>query len=363
MKALHAIVKVYDVGLYILLIVRAASCTPGVQPAENAGDERAVPKESRTAELLNEYAVDPQFHFAYFAETAHFGLVGWHLGDMLYKVTISDTLQIQSPYQFVPEELRLKHLNAVKQIEQLGGSVGARFASVNVQHAPPTSRDWYTVVYLPETWKGGNDGLALLRDLYRVGWIIAVKAPISNQGMTHLREIPTLSSLSLVETQVNDEGTDFLENCADLISLRLEGTVSGNEFTDRCLADIQTLKGLKELTRYGRGFTTVGLQTLNRDKMQDRILDLHLLDTSAGKGDFSKVCLNLKVDEAPPDSLENLSRFSISANIPTATVTPNHSEPEFKPAIQRRTIVLATLLIGMTLMIPVLIWRTFKTHR
>jgi len=28
-KALHAIVKVYDVGLCILLIVRAASCTPG----------------------------------------------------------------------------------------------------------------------------------------------------------------------------------------------------------------------------------------------------------------------------------------------------------------------------------------------
>jgi len=28
-KALHALVKVYDVGLHVLLIVRAVSCTPG----------------------------------------------------------------------------------------------------------------------------------------------------------------------------------------------------------------------------------------------------------------------------------------------------------------------------------------------
>ena len=318
---------------------------------------------SRTAELLNEYAVDPQFHFAYFAETAHFGLVGWHLGDMLYKVTISDTPQMQSPYSFVPEELRLKHLNAVKQIEHLGGSVGTRFSSVDVQHASNSGRDWYSVVYLPETWKGGNEALALLRDLYRPGWFIAVKAPISNQGMTHLRGIQTLSSLSLVETQVNDEGTDFLEDCAGLISLRLEGTVNGNEFSDGCIENIQKLKGLKQLTLYGRGFTDVGLQILNRDNMLARLVELYLLDTSAGKGDLTKVCLNLKVDVAPPDSLENLSRFSISANVPTATITPNRSEPEVKPANQRRTIVLATLLLGMTLMLPLLIWRMFKTHR
>ncbi|MFO0977914.1 MAG: CsgG/HfaB family protein [Planctomycetaceae bacterium] len=296
---------------------------------------------NQKVQVLNESAVDPQFHFSYFAESASLGLVGWHRGDALYRIRISDTPQRQPLYEFVPEIRRTEHVNAIHEIEKFGGIIGARFTSLKLAYTSDTEPDWHTIVMLPETWSGGDDALALLKDLHNLSSVIAVKAPITDAGTPFLSGIPTLKFLSLVETEITDEGTDFLKHCPELIYLRLEGSLNGHEFSDRSLQHLRDLKNLKQLVLYGRGFTNDGLNTLSRRNPLQRLVSLHLLDTTVTKEGLVDVALNTVIGKLPADPLENLSQYSAAiapsdkatvssatASTQTSTEVQDESDPQ-----------------------------------
>ena len=134
-----------------------------------------------------------------------------------------------------------------------------------------------TQVCLSKQWKGGDDGLALLQDLYNLRVLSLVQAPVTGEGLRYVAALADLEALELVETKVTDKDLVHIQNMSQLTRLRLEGTAAGNEFSDAGLKALAGAKSLCTLTLYGRGFTDQALETM---KDMPNLKELVLLDTA-----------------------------------------------------------------------------------
>lgn len=229
---------------------------------------RVDPKTLR-CEQLNSDPLSDQYPDEHFAVSAHDGLIAYNHGDAsgalglpkpnrgwVYRVLIDPAGAAGQDVQ-IPAEFRAKHEQAVKAIRQLGGKVGEA-----TRVDPRTARvGFVTHVYLGKDWKGGDAGMAHLADLYRLGKLHLVGAPVGNEGLKQVR-LQDLTSLVLYETKVTDAGLAVLAACPQLEDLRLEGTLGGKELSDAGLEHLRRLAGLKTLWLYGPGFTDRALDVL-----------------------------------------------------------------------------------------------------
>jgi hypothetical protein len=135
-------------------------------------------------------------------------------------------------------------------------------------------------VFLPKEWKGGDEGLAHLHDVYCVGILCMVQAPVTDEGLRHLAALSNLEYLDLVQTKATDKGLVHLQALVHLKGLHLEGTAGGSEFSDAALKVVAELPELESLKLYGPGFTDEALQYLQR---MPNLVHLWLTDTAIDK--------------------------------------------------------------------------------
>ncbi len=243
-----------------------------------------------TTEWLTSPFMPGQHPFSRYADSAHYGLVGWNADGPLVRFSIGQSPEPDDAadihYPFLPAEHRDRHHRAVEAVRRLGGQVDVRWG--HCQHLVPRiigpvstfnpakfPRRWRTIVYLTDEWRGGDEGLLQLAGLYNLADLYLVRAPVSDAGTQTLADIRSLESLYLVETPVTDAGLEPLAALQELIYLRLEGT-TGDEFSDHGLAHLTELPKLRKLTLYGPGFTEQAVAPL---EMFAALEELTVLDT------------------------------------------------------------------------------------
>ena len=225
-------------------------------------------------ELLNETLLPHRHAYQRFGLSAHYGLVAWNMGDRLHRVLIdgppgASTDSLASEYFYVPEAARKEHAHAVQTIRDLGGSVDARWGV-------PRSH-WYTIVFLPKGWRGGDGGLEHLRRLHNLRAIWMVEADVTDEGLRHLARLETLELLQLQETKATDAGLVHLRGLSSLAELWLEGRDDGSDLTDAGLAHLTSHPKLERLTVYGNRFTDESVSVL---KTMSQLRRVYLLETS-----------------------------------------------------------------------------------
>ena len=243
-----------------------------------------------TTEWLTSPFMPGQHPFSRYADSAHYGLVGWNADGPLVRFSIGQSPEpndaADTHYPFLPAEQRERHHRAVEAVRRLGGQVDVRWG--HCQHLVPRitgpastfnpatfSKRWRTIVYLTDEWRGGDAELLQLAGLYNLADLYLVRAPVSNAGIRTLGSIRSLESLYLVETPVTDAGLEPLAALEELIYLRLEGT-AGDEFSQHGLAHLTGLPKLRKLTLYGPGFTEQAVAPLERFAALE---ELTVLDT------------------------------------------------------------------------------------
>jgi hypothetical protein len=257
----------------------------------NPGPEwRRIDPSSWHVEMLTDVPLPLRYRFQHYGVSAHYGLVAWNTGDRLYGVSIDRPLSLPEDlavlYPHVPAERRAGHHDAVQAIRSMGGSIDAQWGDCPHRWARTKAYQWRTIVYLPEAWQGGDDGLRRLADLHNLRDLYLVRANVSDEGLTTLGRIESLESLYLVETQATDAGLVHLKGLDQLVYLRAEGTSGGREFSDAGLAPLPHLPRLEKLALYGPGFTDAGLETLGA---VPNLRELRLLDTRITKAGLSKL--------------------------------------------------------------------------
>ena len=118
---------------------------------------------------------------------------------------------------------------------------------------------WRTIVFLSDDWRGADQGLSHLTNLYNLKDLQLVKADVGDRALRYIGQLSELESLELVDTRATDAGLVELSNLRKLIHLRLEGAAGGNEFTNAGLKHLQSLPALRKLKLYGHGYTDAGL--------------------------------------------------------------------------------------------------------
>lgn len=92
----------------------------------------------------------------------------------------------------------IRHDEAVDAIQRLGGRYVANESMV--RYGPYVTPR----VELDRNWRGGDAGLAHLRDLILVRQVIVIGAPISVEGLSHLQEVNGLMDLWLYGTKLEE---------------------------------------------------------------------------------------------------------------------------------------------------------------
>ena len=155
------------------------------------------------------------------------------------------------------------HRAAVEALRKLGASVEAQPPGYrNEWFGRGLSKEWLTSVYIPEAWKGGDEGLIHLQNLFALQDLFLVKAPITDAGLKTLGTLRDLKILSLEETQATDAGLSHVANISSLKCIRLDGI--GTEFSDAGLARLKGLSQLRKLLLFGQGFTDASAVTLTK---------------------------------------------------------------------------------------------------
>jgi hypothetical protein len=281
-----------------------------------------------------------QHPFSRYADSAHYGLVGWDVGGPLFRFSIGPVPgpndSADAHYPFLPAEHRERHHRAVEAIRRLGGEVGIHWG--HCQHLVPRipgvstlgsakfPKGWRTTVYLSEQWRGGDDGLSQLAALHNLADLYLVRAPVSDAGMRRLGDIGSLESLYLVETPVTDSGLEPLAALKELTYLRLEGA-AGDKFTNRGLTYLTGLPKLRKLTLYGPGFTDQAVKPL---ETLAALEELTVLDTEISAAALQNLAASRKAassareplptDRSPPPGFAPPRPFVFRQNPPLAFV-------------------------------------------
>lgn len=253
---------------------------------ENPGPlwRRVFPAEERLEQVTPE-PITPRYRFRNYSVSAHFGLVTWNSGDLAYRVHFDR--DDKSPrdlawlYPFVPPVDREAHHRAVLAIRESSGFVESVWQGLpNNWTLQPDG--WATKVYLSDTWRGGDAGLASLAGLSQLRELRVVKAPITNAGLEAIGRLTSLRTLSLEETAATDAGLPQLSGLKELTNLRLENVIGGSSFTDAGLDLIHQLPHLEKLTVSGPGFTDAIIEHLQKKltTFPIRLRDFRPLDTN-----------------------------------------------------------------------------------
>ena len=263
-----------------------------------------------TTEWLASPFMPRQHPLSRYADSAHYGLVGWDVGGPLFRFSIGPVPgpddAADAHYPFIPAEHREKHRSAVEAIRRLGGEVDIRWG--HCRHRIPRisgrrpatfPKRWRTTVYLSEQWRGGDEGLSQLGGLYNLADLYLVRTPVSNAGMPTLAGIGSLESLYLVETPVTDAGLKPLAALEELIYLRLEGA-AGDEFSHYGLAHLTGLPKLRKLTLYGNGFSEQAIKPLG---MLTMLEELMVLETQISAAALQSLAASRKAANSARKSL------------------------------------------------------------
>ena len=232
-------------------------------------------------EPLTAEPVSPRFNFECYGLSAHFGLVAWNYGDLLHRVHVGSEATAKRDlrwiYPFVPEALRERHAQAVETIRRLGGSVDfvrITLAGNSVQY----HKEWRSVVYLPESWQGGDDDLKHLTELDNLRELYLVGTPVTDNGLKTIGQLTDIEILHLEEIRCTDAGLAELKPLTKLQRLRIEGPLpQGEGFSDNGLATFQGHATLQSLTLSGRRFTN---DCLPRVLDVPKLREVRFLDTA-----------------------------------------------------------------------------------
>jgi curli production assembly/transport component CsgG len=260
-----------------------------------------VDAQQGTIEELTTHPLPVHHRFENYATSAVHGLVAWNYRDRLYQVLIDqpwdDGDKPENHYAFVPEPLRERHAAAVHRIQELGGHVATQWGMSFIMSFTKSPPAWGTLVFLPAGWKGGDEQLRLLEDLYQLNDLRLVQAPITNAGVERIARLASLEQLWLVETKITDEGLIHLPRLPVLRYLHLEGTAGGTEFSDLGLEHVSQIEHLKILLLYGPGFTDDGLPWLQRPKSLWTVWWMNTTISSSGKGKLLAAKPNLHISD------------------------------------------------------------------
>jgi hypothetical protein len=230
-------------------------------------------------EPLTQSAVSLRYEFESYAVSAHYGLVAWNHGDPLCRVHVDPPADQARPlswlYPFVPAEVRERHHRAVEEICRLGGQVD----TVPRDAKPigfPRTEPWRTVVWLTETWQGGDDGLRHLADLHNVRDLFLERAPITDEGLKTVSQLKALYVLHVTDTQATSAGVQSLAALPELTHLWLENPAGSTLLGDDALVAFKGKPKLFQLTLGGRGFTD---KSLSHVLEIPRLFHLRLTDT------------------------------------------------------------------------------------
>jgi hypothetical protein len=197
-------------------------------------------------------------------------MVGWSEGCRLCRISVipcpTSAEDLKALYPYVPAAAQAARHRASQAIRGLGGSVDTRWGFC--PHGsdfpgnagspfpwPKPESEPRTIVYLSDTWNGGDAGLKHLEELYNLRVLYLVRAPVGDGGLRTVGRIRSLDYLYLVETKATDAGLAHLKGLDQLVYLRLEGTTGGRQFTNAGLTHLRGLPELEKLTLYGDGFT------------------------------------------------------------------------------------------------------------
>jgi len=240
-----------------------------------------IDPETLDPQILTPVNIPRSERFRHTGISAHYGFIAWNPGDVLYQVSI-DAEQpaeknMNAEFGFIPAEYRERHAHAVKAIREFGGSVDSDWTrnrgSLQVRLEGPM---WKTFVYIPQTWRGGDDGLAVVKDLFNVMDLYIVEAPVTDKSLEHIGRVRTLQRLYLVDSTVTDAGLKHLWDLRKLLYLRLDGPAGSKHFTDAGLKHVSVLP-IRALSLYGSGFTDDAIKELQNFR---ELLVVHNLETA-----------------------------------------------------------------------------------
>jgi len=98
------------------------------------------------------------------------------------------------------------------EVPALGGDIADAFVGdVEIGGAGPVdpknlAADPVTSLWLTSTWRGGDEGLALLKELPELGELNLIGADVTDAGLAHVVALPNLSYLKVYRTRITSDG-------------------------------------------------------------------------------------------------------------------------------------------------------------
>lgn len=138
-----------------------------------------------------------------------------------------------------------------------------------VQHRPEPTGPGRIVIAMDNSWRGGDDGLAHLKDVEGL-YKLRLGGHISDDGLKHLEALPHLKSLDVHVLGITDAGVAHLKSLTDLERLNLTYT----KVTD---AGLRHLTGMSRLKWLGLNYTQVtqaGVSELQRS-LENTLVEGH----------------------------------------------------------------------------------------
>lgn len=236
----------------------------------------------------------PSYEINGYSESANYGLFAANYeGDFAFRIVPdAQTSQSLSPFaRYVPGSKLAAHDRAVAAIRRLGGDVDRtgrclqfEFQDRERQKKMPEAIQrknnirppHQTIVCLPDTWKGGDEGLRHLLDLHALSAVYILDAPVSDEGMKYVAQLDDLREFYLVGTQVTDAGLAEIASKPMLRQLHLENgndLLLGDDALEHLAADSQ----LEYLALHGSKFTEASVPRL---KTLSKLKTLRLLETN-----------------------------------------------------------------------------------
>ncbi|MFM9961812.1 MAG: CsgG/HfaB family protein [Planctomycetaceae bacterium] len=268
-----------------VILSRSESLRPQLLPVDewlyNPGlNWRRINTRSWEVEPLTTSPVSLRYEFESYAVSAHYGFVAWNHGDPLCRVHVDLPSDHERPlswlYPFVPAAARERHHRAIEEIRRLGGQVDAVMRDAKSSGIRRTEL-WRTVVWLTDTWQGGDDGLRHLTDLHNLRDLLLERAPITDDGSKTISRLQTLNVLHVTETKATTAGVQSLADLPELSHLWLENHAGRAEIGDEALRPFQGKLKLFQLTLGGPGFTD---KSLSQVLDIPRLFNLRLIDTN-----------------------------------------------------------------------------------
>ncbi len=169
-----------------------------------------------------------------------------------------------SPFaKFVPEQHLKRHETAVQAIRDLGGFVDRSDRCRQLDEPRRRMAPGSTVVCLTEQWRGEDEGLRHLCDLYGPVHLFLLSTPVTDEGMKRLAGIDELRGLVLSETPITAEGLGRLP-LKQLSSVYLRGKPGGVDYSDDVISVFTNCYFLRTMTLCGKGFTEESVPLLKR---------------------------------------------------------------------------------------------------